>query len=157
MPEVVRAEKLIKIDTAVDQGVKREVDLSTIQGKMATNDFDVFLCYHGIDNTFVKHIGEQLKNRGLLPWLDDWELRPGLPWQRSLEAQIENIKTAAVFVGANGIGPWLQQAEAGNPLEHGASPLADPTRVNDSAIKKLIIKYPLQRFLIKNFITYLPE
>jgi hypothetical protein len=38
--------------------------------------------------------------------LDEWELRPGLPWQRSLEAQIENIKAAAVFVGANGIGPW---------------------------------------------------
>src|SRR4030095_4340380 len=104
--EIVRAEHLIEIDTAIDQVVKREVDLSTIQGKMATNDFDVFLCYHGIDNTFVKHIGEQLKNRGLLPWLDEWELRPGLPWQRSLEAQIENIKAAAVFVGANGIGPW---------------------------------------------------
>jgi TIR domain len=94
------------MDTVVDQGVKREVDLSTIQGKMATNDFDVFLCYHDIDNTFVKHIGEQLKGRGLLPWLDEWELRPGLPWQRLLEAQIENIKTVAVFVGANGIGPW---------------------------------------------------
>ena len=37
-------------------------------------------------------------------------MRPGLPWQRVLEEQIENIKCAAVFVGKKGIGPW-QQAE----------------------------------------------
>jgi len=106
--ERVRAEQLIEMDTLVDQRIKRDVDLSTIQGKIATNDFDVFLCYHGIDNSFVKHIGERLKERGLLPWLDEWELRPGFPWQRLLEDQIGNIKSVAVFVGANGIGPWQQ-------------------------------------------------
>ena len=42
-------------------------------------------------------------------------------------------------------------------VEHGASLLADPTRASESAIKKLIIKYPLDRFLIKNFIAYFPE
>jgi len=39
-------------------------------------------------------------------WLDIWELRPGFPWQRVLEEQIETIKSAAVFIGKNGIGPW---------------------------------------------------
>jgi len=47
-----------------------------------------------------------LKNRGILPWLDEWELQPGLPWQRLLERQIGQIKSAAVFVGKDGIGPW---------------------------------------------------
>jgi tetratricopeptide (TPR) repeat protein len=36
-------------------------------------------------------------------------LRPGLPWQESLEKEIERIKSAAVFVGKNSIGPWQQQ------------------------------------------------
>jgi TIR domain len=54
----------------------------------------------------IKYIAEQLKARGILPWLDEWELRPGTPWQRLLEAQISSIKTAAVFVGKDGIGPW---------------------------------------------------
>lgn len=49
-----------------------------------------------------------MKEQGLLPWLDVWELRPGLPWQRALEEQIEHIQTAAVFVGKDGIGPWQQ-------------------------------------------------
>src|SRR5262245_61172869 len=56
--------------------------------------------------TNLKAIGERLKEHGVLPWLDEWELRPGLPWQRELEKQIENIKAAAVFVGPEGLGPW---------------------------------------------------
>ena len=54
----------------------------------------------------MKEIARQLQVRGLKPWLDEWELRPGLPWQRALEKQIEQIKSAAVFVGKNGQGPW---------------------------------------------------
>ncbi len=98
--------RVTEMNRIADGQRDRETTQLSLQGKMATNDFDVFLCYHGIDNTFVKHIGEQLKGRGLLPWLGEWELRPGFPWQRLLEDQIENIKTVAVFVGANGIGPW---------------------------------------------------
>ena len=29
-----------------------------------------------------------------------------MPWQRLLEEQIAGIKTAAVFIGKDGIGPW---------------------------------------------------
>ena len=66
----------------------------------------MFLCHNSQDKAEVKKLGEQLKSNGILPWLDEWELRPGLPWQRLLEEQISKIKTAAVFVGPNGVGPW---------------------------------------------------
>ena len=79
---------------------------SVLEDKIAAHDFDVFLCHNGQDKLAVKKIGEQLKLHGILPWLDEWELRPGLPWQQLLEEQISQIKTAAVFVGKNGIGPW---------------------------------------------------
>jgi hypothetical protein len=68
--------------------------------------FDVFLCHNSADKPAVKAIGEQLRQRGIRPWLDEWELRPGLPWQEALEAQIATIGAAAVFVGPSGIGPW---------------------------------------------------
>jgi nucleotide-binding universal stress UspA family protein len=71
-------------------------------------EFDVFLCHNGQDKPEVKKIAETLKQQGLTPWLDEWELQPGLPWQRELEKQIQNIKSAAVFVGGSGIGPWQQ-------------------------------------------------
>ncbi len=97
-----------EMDRAADRQRDREAAKSTIQGKEATMDFDVFLCHNSIDKPAVKKIAEQLKEQGLLPWLDVWELRPGLPWQRALEEQIEHIQAAAVFVGKDGIGPWQQ-------------------------------------------------
>jgi CRISPR-associated Csx14 family protein len=71
--------------------------------------YDAFLCYNWEDKRSVKDIGNQLKAMGLAPWLDDWELRPGLPWQRLLEQQIASINAAAVFIGQSGIGPWQRQ------------------------------------------------
>jgi WD40 repeat protein len=104
-----RIEHISDIDQAANLGVKREADSLTIQGKEATNDFDVFLCHNNTDKPAVRQIGEKLKELGILPWLDEWELQPGLPWQRTLENQISHIKSAAVFVGKDGIGPWQHQ------------------------------------------------
>jgi len=92
-------------DTQRDQGAAK----STLKGKIETNDFDVFLCHNNKDKSEVKKIGERLKESGIYPWLDEWELQPGIPWQRSLEQQITQIKSAAVFVGKDGIGPWQQE------------------------------------------------
>ncbi|MCP3956246.1 MAG: TIR domain-containing protein [bacterium] len=69
-------------------------------------DFDVFLCHNSEDKAAISEIAEKLEMRGIRPWLDVRELRPGLPWQRSLEGQITNIASAAVFIGSSGVGPW---------------------------------------------------
>ncbi|HXX77488.1 MAG TPA: toll/interleukin-1 receptor domain-containing protein, partial [Ktedonobacteraceae bacterium] len=64
-----------------------------LQGKIATGDFDVFLYHNGKAKLQVKEIGEKLKEQGILPWLDEWELPPGLSWQQGLEKQIKRIKS----------------------------------------------------------------
>ena len=69
----------------------------------------MFLCHNTSDKPAVKRIAEHLEARGILAWLDEWELPPGQPWQPLLEKQIANIKSAAVFVGAAGVGPWQEQ------------------------------------------------
>lgn len=98
-----------EIDRTADALRDQDTAASILQGKIATGDYDVFLCHSNEDKPMVKRIGTWLKWQGILPWLDEWELRPGLPWQRALEDQIERIKSAAVFVGKNGIGPWQRQ------------------------------------------------
>jgi len=95
-----------KMDLEADAKRDHEAAATVLQGKRELGQFDVFLCHCSEDKSEVKTIGNLLKNQSILPWLDDWELRPGLPWQRLLEAQIKNIKSAAVFVGKNGLGPW---------------------------------------------------
>jgi TIR domain len=77
------------------------------------DDFDVFMCHNTKDKPEVERIALQLKHRGLRPWLDKWQLRPGFPWQRVLEDQIKMIGAAAVFVGSGGMGPWQQLEQEG--------------------------------------------
>ena len=76
---------------------------------MAEQRFDVFLCHNSEDKAAVIEVARQLQAQGIEPWLDEWELRPGLDWQDALEGQIEQIQTAAVFVGNAGLGPWQRQ------------------------------------------------
>ena len=97
---------VMDMDRSADAARDVAAAASVIAGKIATGDFDVFLCHNSADKPAVKEIGNRLKARGILPWLDEWELRPGLLWQSVLEQQIESIRSVAVFVGASGIGPW---------------------------------------------------
>lgn len=105
-----RARRLIA--TMAEQIRARMAEVQATQQSSAkptlseTDAFDVFLCHNSADKPVVKHIGQQLIAQGIRPWLDEWEMRPGLPWQEALEQQIGKIKSAAVFVGQNGMGPW---------------------------------------------------
>ena len=74
--------------------------------------FDVFLCYNTADKVKAKSIAGALRKQGIQPWFDEWELRPGLPWQRALEKQISGIRAAVVFIGKSGIGPWQDVEQA---------------------------------------------
>jgi hypothetical protein len=71
--------------------------------------FDVFLCHNSADKPAVREIAQELSERGIRPWLDADQIRPGTPWQTALGQQIENIQSAAVFVGDEGLGPWQNQ------------------------------------------------
>ncbi|HKV13171.1 MAG TPA: TIR domain-containing protein [Thermoanaerobaculia bacterium] len=97
---------VISMDKAADERRNTEAAALVLQGKKETNSFDVFLCHNREDKGEVKKIGEILKQHGILPWLDDWELRPGFPWKTILEEQIGKIRAAAVFVGPTDVGPW---------------------------------------------------
>jgi hypothetical protein len=104
----VPSSQISKIDQSADKKRDSETAISILEGKRKTGQFDVFLCHNTKDKPAVKEIGKMLEEKGILPWLDEWELQPGLPWQRVLEQQIGQIKSAAVFVGKKGIGPWQQ-------------------------------------------------
>ncbi len=44
---------------------------------MAERKFDVFLCHNSEDKAAVIEIAEQLRRRGLKPWLDTWNCSRG--------------------------------------------------------------------------------
>jgi hypothetical protein len=89
--------------------VFNERQAGALREKLAQQDFDVFLCHNSRDKAEVKAVALRLMERRIKPWLDEWELRPGLRWQLALEEQVRQVKSAAVFVGAEGLGPWQSE------------------------------------------------
>jgi hypothetical protein len=71
--------------------------------------FDVFLCHNSADKPAVREIAQKLVKEGIKPWLDIEQIPPGASWQTELGEQINSIKSAAVFVGNRGIGPWQNE------------------------------------------------
>jgi eukaryotic-like serine/threonine-protein kinase len=71
--------------------------------------FDVFLCHNSEDKPAVREISKKLAKEGIKPWLDVEQIPPGTFWQKELGEQIGSIKSAAVFVGNSGIGPWQDE------------------------------------------------
>jgi small GTP-binding protein len=94
------------IDQSAENSRRQETATSILHGKVATKDYDVLLLHNSFDKAAVKDIAEMLKKEGILPWLDEWELAPGQPWQVAIEENLNQIKSVMVFVGRKGTGPW---------------------------------------------------
>jgi hypothetical protein len=68
--------------------------------------FDCFLSHNSRDKPAVRALAEALRARGISVWLDEEQLRPGVPWQPLLESGIRASRSVVVLVGADGLGPW---------------------------------------------------
>jgi hypothetical protein len=77
-----------------------------------TEQFDVFLCHNSKDKSLVEKIADQLRLRGLNPWLDKASLAGGDQFTIEIEKAIVNSKSAVIFFGNNGVGNW-QKREIG--------------------------------------------
>lgn len=97
-----------EMNRSADERRDRGVAATRLKGKIETNDYDVFLCYNSADRHRVIAVAERLRERGILPWLDVWEIRPGVRWQDELHKRLKSIRSAAVFIGAKGPGPWQE-------------------------------------------------
>lgn len=92
-------EHVAVMDDAANAGRDRAVAVSVVEGKTYTRDFDVFLSYRSFHRQEVKNYERKLIERGILPWMDVSQIRPGTAWQSALESGIMRCKAAAVFIG----------------------------------------------------------
>ncbi len=83
--------------------------IETQQSQTSTGGTHVFLCHNSRDKDTVKGMAIRLKSAGHVPWLDEWELRPGHPWQSELESKLGSSGSALICVGPAGIGSWQQK------------------------------------------------
>lgn len=52
---------------------------------------------------------------------------------------------------------YVARRRAGLPVELGPPDISDPQALSDAALRQLIVRNPLERFLIKGFLEYQPE
>lgn len=95
-----------QIDRAANLRRDRDTNVTSLRGKIATRDYDVFISYNSQDRVEARALAARLRDRGLLPWLDEWEIRPGDLWQKSLENSLDSVGSVAVLIGSSGVGPW---------------------------------------------------
>ncbi len=68
--------------------------------------YDVFLSHANADKPSMEALAHRLREDGLNPFLDKWDLVPGEPWQKALEDALAQSRTCAVVVGQGEMGPW---------------------------------------------------
>ncbi|MCY2987240.1 MAG: toll/interleukin-1 receptor domain-containing protein [Planctomycetota bacterium] len=92
-------------DAAAGSGKKKLV-ASSVAKSAASSSFAVFLSHNSKDKPTVRELKRSLTTHGFAVWLDEDELRPGIPWQQLLESGIRASGSVAVLVGKDGFGPW---------------------------------------------------
>ena len=75
----------------------------------AESSYDVFLSYNSADHGMVENIARKLRDEGLEPFLDRWNLAPGMRWRSQLEKTLGSCKAVAIFVGPGEMGSWQQR------------------------------------------------
>jgi nucleotide-binding universal stress UspA family protein len=101
-----------QMNASVDAGREIEAATAVVRGKTAVlrgkedvAEHDIFLSYNRRDKDAVRSIAQRLRSRGLRPWMDERQLRPGLPWQPQLDEIIARVPAAALVIGAQR-SPW---------------------------------------------------
>jgi hypothetical protein len=73
----------------------------------------VFICYARKDQEFVFRLATDLKNRGVLVWLDQWNIPQGANWIRTLSKAIDECAQFLIILSPAAIesdevqGEWL--------------------------------------------------
>lgn len=96
----------LDVTAAHDALPPAELEQALRDVKESAEIFDVFLCHNSKDKAAVEEIAQRLESRRIRPWLDKQQLPPGQPYAPLLKQQIRSTRSAAVFVGSAGIGPW---------------------------------------------------
>ncbi|SDG31572.1 WD40 repeat [Lentzea fradiae] len=97
-----------EMNSHADAQRDQDVTAVTLKGKRDDGAYDVFLCHNEQDKPLVLELATRLEARGLLPWLDVHDIKPGSHWQVAMAEGIAASRAAAVIIGPGGRGRWRE-------------------------------------------------
>lgn len=91
--------------------IENKYDNATMQPRALIRNapmtqFDVFLAYNTQDKPQIRAISLALKQRNIKYWIDEEQIPPGRFFQEEIQKAISSVKSAAIFIGSQGIGKW---------------------------------------------------
>ncbi|WP_437942789.1 TIR domain-containing protein [Sorangium sp. So ce341] len=98
--------RLRRMEEGADQRREVEVNMTTSAAKGSVGEFDVFLAHNSKDKGLVVVLANELRKRGISPWLDQEQVPPGRWFQDVIQAAIPRVKSAAIVIGSSGLGRW---------------------------------------------------
>ena len=136
--------KIQRLSVRVSKEDVPGVDYSTLPGAVRA-----FLSYNSVDKPAVEEIARHLRDLGIEPWLDKWNLVPGRSWQSDIEDALASSQCCCVFLGPSGFGPWQHEemrATIGRLMEerddYGVIPVLLPgaTRPRPDQLPKFLVR-----------------
>ena len=88
------------------QKLDREADQKRDEAVRKTGEYDVFLAHNSTDADQVFALNNELRSRGLNPWIDREQVPPGFSFQQEIQDAIPRVKSAAIIIGTHGLGQW---------------------------------------------------
>ncbi len=95
----LRIETISKMDRTADAQKELATASFTIQGKLETQDYDVLFIYNSKHTRTIEIIEQQLKEKGILPFLFPWDKQIRSCETEDIKHKFEKIGLAVAFIG----------------------------------------------------------
>ena len=73
--------------------------------------YDVFVSYSNVDRVWVHWLAKQLQSAGFSVFVDEWCIRPGMPWRLQIEAALQNADAGIVVLSPEAVASGVVDAE----------------------------------------------
>ena len=91
----------------------------SLEEKVARGKFDVFVSSSGTDKAIVQTLADELRDRGLNPWVDAANILPGQVWQEEIERTLPQVRAVVLLLAHSKARPW-QNVEVAAALDQAA-------------------------------------
>ncbi len=74
------------------------------------SSINVFLAHSARDRQWVREFAKALEEQQLTVWLDEWTLKPGMPWKDTLEQALRDSETIVSVMDVESESDWSSWA-----------------------------------------------
>lgn len=99
---------LVRLGLGSEPAGETELHAVQLRDKISRSAFDIFLAHNSTDQPEVLAIADGLRRRGIYPWIDVDQIRPGEWFYDAIQSAVRTVRSAGIVIGRAGVGRWQQ-------------------------------------------------